>query len=85
MRTGELQTDLSVLGADLPYAGDLIALKRTAEHGTFPAGARAAWERDVPRLRAALEEARDVSHLPQHPAPEAVEALHELVVRTRLG
>jgi hypothetical protein len=42
-------------------------------------------DRDVPRLRAELEAARDASRLPDKPAPEAVEALHRLVVRVRLG
>jgi uncharacterized protein len=84
MRTGRLETDLAVLGAALPYVPELIALKRTAEHGAFPAEARAAYQRDVPRLRAELETARDESHLPEQPSPEAVEALHDLVVRVRL-
>jgi hypothetical protein len=84
MRTGRLETDLGVLGARLPYVPDLIAAKREAGHGPLPPGARAALDRDVPRLRAAVEEARDESPLPPRPAPEAVDALHDLVVRARL-
>jgi predicted nucleotidyltransferase len=61
MRTGELSTDLNILGADLPYVRDLIALKREAEHGPFPADARAAVERDIPRLRAELEAAAEAT------------------------
>jgi uncharacterized protein len=84
MRTGELETDLNVLGADLPYVETLIGLKRAAEHGPFPAGTREALERDVLRLRAELEAARDASHLPEQPSPDAVGALNDLVVHTRL-
>jgi hypothetical protein len=39
----------------------------------------------VPRLRAELESARDASSLPEQPDRDAVEALHQLVVRTRLS
>jgi uncharacterized protein len=85
MRTGKLETDLNRLGAGLPYVPDLIARKREAEHGPFPAAARAALARDLPRLRAELEAARDGSALPDQPSPAAVGALHDLVVRTRLG
>jgi predicted nucleotidyltransferase len=85
MRTGRLETDLGVLGAGLAYVPELIALKRSAEHGPFPASAGAALAQDIPRLRSALEEARDSSALPGQADPAAVEALHELVVRTRLS
>ncbi len=85
MRTGELETDLGVLGADLPYVPELIGRKREAEHGPFPSAVRAELARDVPRLRAELEAARDASTLPDQPDRDAVEALHQLVVRTRLS
>jgi hypothetical protein len=85
MRTGRLETDLNVLGAALPYVPELIALKRSAEHGLFPPAAKEALLRDVARLRAELEAARDGSHLPDQPSDAAVDALHELVVRTRLA
>jgi predicted nucleotidyltransferase len=84
MRTGAVQTDLGVLGAHLPYVPDLIAAKREAEHGPLPAGAAAHLAADVPRLRASLEAAREASALPDQPAPAAVDALHDLVVRVRL-
>ena len=67
-----------------PYVPELIAAKRAAEHGPFPPAVRAALERDVPRLREELAAARDTSHLPDKPAPGAVDALHDLIVRTRL-
>ena len=84
MRTGEVVADLRELDAPA-YVPELIARKRDAEHGPFPEDTRAALERDVPRLRAELEAARDASHLPDKPARDAVEALHELVVEARLG
>ena len=84
MRTGTLETDLGVLGAELAYVPELIERKREAEHGLFPSAIRAGLARDVPRLRAELEAARDASALPEHPDRAALAALHDLVVRTRL-
>lgn len=85
MRTGRLETDLGVLGTGLPYVPDLIAAKREAEQGPLPVGAAPRLAADVPRLRAELEAARDMSALPDSAAPAAVGALHDLVVRTRLA
>jgi predicted nucleotidyltransferase len=85
MRTGRLETDLGVLGERLAYVPDLIAAKREAEHARLPADAARRLTTDVPRLRAELETARDASALPDRADPAAVEALHDLVVRTRLG
>ncbi len=88
MRTGEILCDLGTLHTAHPqlgYVPELIAAKRDAEHGPFPDGAREALTRDVPRLRAELEAARDASHLPEHNDPGTAAALHELVVRVRLG
>jgi predicted nucleotidyltransferase len=89
MRTGEVVADLPTLAeaarGELPYVPELIARKRAAEHGACPAEQRAQWERDVPRLRAELEAARDTSALPDRADPAAVDALHELIVRVRLG
>ena len=84
MRTGRLETDLGVLGAQLPYVPELIALKRTGEHVACPPWALAQVARDVPALRAALEQARDASPLPAAPGDVAVTGLHDLVVRARL-
>ncbi|MFF5214439.1 DNA polymerase beta superfamily protein [Micromonospora sp. NPDC000442] len=85
MRTGRLETDLGVLGKSLAYVPDLIAAKREAEHGPLPPGAAERLAVDVPRLRADLEETRNASALPDQPDPAAVDALHDLVVRTRLA
>jgi pimeloyl-ACP methyl ester carboxylesterase len=85
MRTGQLETDLRVLGPQLAYVPDLIAAKREAEHGPLPQAAAQQLAADIPRLRAELEAARDASHLPEHADPAALNALHDLVVRTRLG
>ena len=84
MRTGRLETDLRVLGTDLAYLPELIAAKREAEHGPLPDGAAQHLATDIPRLRATLETARDTSPLPERPDPAALDALHDLVVRTRL-
>jgi predicted nucleotidyltransferase len=85
MRTGELECDLNVLGSRIAYVPDLIAAKREAEHGALPARAAAHLAADIPALRADLEEARDDSKLPPYADPAAVDALHDLVVRTRLA
>ncbi|GAA3952700.1 nucleotidyltransferase domain-containing protein [Actinoplanes auranticolor] len=85
MRTGELETDLGLLGTGLAYVPELIGRKREAEHGPFPSAVRADLARDIPRLRAELEAARDASALPEQADRDAVEALHQLVVRTRLS
>ncbi|RAK31348.1 hypothetical protein B0I29_115155 [Actinoplanes lutulentus] len=85
MKTGQLETDLGVLGSDLAYVPDLIALKREAEHGPLPHETMPRLATDIARLRAALEEARDSSALPEQPDSAAVSALHDLVVRTRLA
>jgi hypothetical protein len=53
--------------------------------GRCPAAARADLDRDIPRLRADLEAARDASPLPETAQPEAVSALHDLVIRARLA
>lgn len=83
MRSGEVEADLTRLYGEAPaYVPDLVAAKRDAEHGGVPAGfpdPRA----DVERLSLALDEAMEQSALPQ--AARAGEALHDLVVRTRLS
>ncbi|MGA5298607.1 nucleotidyltransferase domain-containing protein [Nucisporomicrobium flavum] len=83
MRTGSVVADLGALSS-LPYVPELIAMKRTAEHATFPAALRERVEHDAARLRTELEAARDASSLPEHADPDAVEALHRLVVDARL-
>lgn len=80
MRTGELEADLTRLYAYGPaYLPDLVAAKRTAEHG--PAPALPGVEADVERLTAALAAARDASGLPERATAE--DALHDLVLRAR--
>ncbi|MGN9844042.1 nucleotidyltransferase domain-containing protein [Nonomuraea sp. H19] len=82
MRTGELVADLTRLYAYGPaYLPELVLLKRDAEHGGAPA--MPGLEADVERMTAALEEARDSSVLPERATAEG--ALHDLVVRARLG
>ncbi len=85
MHTGRVETDLGVLGTRFAYVPELIAAKREAEHGPLPGGAAARLAVDVPALRAELEAARDSSHLPQQASAHTVAALHDLIVRTRLG
>ncbi|MGK5681477.1 nucleotidyltransferase domain-containing protein [Actinoplanes sp. URMC 104] len=85
MRTGELETDLGVLGAQVPYVPALIELKRSAEKAPFPAELLDRLYADAAALRAGLEEDRDASRLPARPAPSAVAELHDLVVAARLA
>ena len=86
LRTGEVVANLGALWPDhdLPYVPDLIAAKRLGEHaglaGVVDPDRLAA---DVTRLRATLDEAAAVSSLPDRPS--AADALHDLVVRARLG
>jgi len=85
MRTGELVADLRRLPGAPPYVPELIGLKAAGEHRELPAdldlGGRLA--ADVAALTADLEQARDASTLPEKPS--AADALHDLVVRTRLA
>ncbi|ETK32694.1 nucleotidyltransferase domain-containing protein [Microbispora sp. ATCC PTA-5024] len=85
MRTGALVADLTLLAGGPPYLPDLVAAKREAEHGALPDAApgRDLLDRDLDRLAAGLEEARDASRLPE--TASARDALHDLVVRIRLG
>jgi uncharacterized protein len=85
MLSGELETDLAVLGTAFPYVPELIEIKRTVEKGPFPAALEARLRADAAALRVSLEEARDSSPLPEHPTEDAVEALHQLLVDARLG
>lgn len=89
MRGGAVVADLTrltglVTGAP-PYLADLMAAKRSAEHGPPPAGApdRARLGDDVARLTGELQEAWHASRLPG--TTTSTEVLHDLVVRTRLA
>ncbi|GII57387.1 nucleotidyltransferase [Planotetraspora thailandica] len=86
MRTGRLVADLTgLMDGGPPYLAELVAAKRAAEHGALPGDAPGAdvLDRDLDALTAELEAARDHSHLPERPS--AQDALHDLVVRTRLS
>jgi predicted nucleotidyltransferase len=86
MRTGEVEADLTRLAGDGPsYLPDLIEAKRAAEHGALPADAPGLTrlQEDIAALTVRLEGERERSALPDAPANRR--ALHELVVRTRLG
>lgn len=89
MRSGEVQADLRVLGTTVaeapPYLGELMAAKTAGEHRALPAeiGTPAAIEADVNRLHTVLDEAQQASALPDRPAAEP--ALHDFLIRQRLG
>lgn len=88
LRTGELVADLPALAELVPgpaYVGQLVAWKRSAEHGRAPDSWRplSLVEADVAALHEALDQAELASPLPE--APTAEPALHDLLVRLRLG
>ncbi|MEV3921999.1 nucleotidyltransferase domain-containing protein [Actinomadura coerulea] len=86
MRTGEVEADLTRLTGDGPsYLPELIEAKRAAEHGALPRDApdTSRLRDDIAALTALLEDERDRSALPEAPANRR--ALHDLVVRARLG
>jgi uncharacterized protein len=87
MRTGEVVADLvrlGELGLGPAYVPELVAAKRSAEHGTLPTDApnRERLAADVAAMTSLLEEERDRSALPERPSAEP--ALHDLVVQARL-
>ncbi|MET9830003.1 nucleotidyltransferase domain-containing protein [Streptomyces sp. NPDC006385] len=84
MRSGEVQPHLPTLigEVDAPaYLPELIAAKAELEHGAADVD-HARVRADVERLHEVLDEAQTASALPD--APRAYDALHALVVRTRL-
>jgi hypothetical protein len=86
MRTGQVEANLVVLNESfrLPQLPELIARKTGgAEKGTLPDGDLAFHEREYARLVGVLEESALASKLPE--APSARPALHDLLVRVRLG
>jgi len=91
MRTGRIGTHLPTLAAQVPeaphYLGTLVAAKAAGEHrstASVPdAPGTGTVEADLARLAAALDDAERDCTLPERPSAAA--ALHELVVRTRLG
>lgn len=87
MASGRVQPHLPTLAGELPapaYLPELIEAKERAEHG--PAGevvAAARLRADVGALHARLDAAQAVTALPD--APGGRDALHDLIVRARLG
>jgi predicted nucleotidyltransferase len=86
MRTGEVEANLVRLNESfrLPYIPDLIARKLGGAEQTSLADADVGFHQaEYERLRSELEEAARASGLPEAPAGRG--ALHELLVRLRLG
>ena len=86
MRTGEVQANLGLLNESfrLPYIAELIERKiASTEKGRLEQADLAFHQREYERLRAELEMAYQESKLPE--APGGAAALHDLLVRLRLG
>ncbi len=86
MSTGQIQSNLILLNEDyqLPYIDELIERKMThTEKGVLPDADIEFYEKECQRLVKQLEDSRDNSSLPQHPAGK--EALNDLLVRIRLN
>ena len=86
MRTGRIEANLNILNdeAKLPYVPDLVARKTGGpEKGTLTAADLEFHRREYEKLRAELEQASADSRLPE--SPTAQDALHDLLVRIRLG
>src|SRR5688572_21773953 len=85
MRSGEVEANLVRLNetARLPYIADLIERKTAGpEKGRLEQADLAFHEREYERLRAALQQAFEMSELPE--APSGTPALNDLLVRIRL-
>ena len=86
MRTGEIEANIVHLNEDarLPQIPDLVARKVAGpEKATLDEADVTFHEGEVARLRRALEEAGAASSLAEEPT--AREALHDLLLRVRLG
>ena len=86
MRTGEVQANLRYLNESfkLPYIPDLIQRKVSGtEKERLEQADLGLHQREYERLRAELEQAYQESKLPE--APGGAAALHDLLVRLRLG
>jgi predicted nucleotidyltransferase len=84
MRTGVVQADLRELLDGAPtYLPELMAAKAEAEHAPLDGPSGEQLSEDVTRLQAILDEAEADSHLPDRPTAEP--ALHDLLIRARLG
>src|SRR5262249_59687517 len=86
MRTGEVQANLGCLNETfkLPYIPELIERKVAGtEKGRLEKADLGFHQQEYERLRAELEQAHRESNLPE--APSGMGALHDLLVRIRLG
>ncbi|HLW67442.1 MAG TPA: nucleotidyltransferase domain-containing protein [Gemmataceae bacterium] len=86
MRTGVVEANLLRLNesAKLPYLGDLIARKAEGPEKATLSEADLNFHRgEYERLRSELQRAHEASRLPE--APTGYSALHNLLVRLRLG
>ena len=86
MRTGTVEANLPRLNqtAKLPYVDELIQRKMTgAEKERLNDADLALHQREYERLRQQLQKAQEASDLPE--APRGSAALHDLLVRLRLG
>ena len=86
MRTGEVQANLGRLneGFKLAYIPELIDRKVAGtEKGRLEQADLGVHQREYERLRAELEKAHQECNLPE--APSGAAALHDLLVRVRLG
>lgn len=84
MQTGEVEANLVTLNDKfkLPYIPELVERKLSGpEKGTLDDADTTFHEREYGRLLAALESARDESHLPDEPCCKA--ALNDLLLRVR--
>jgi uncharacterized protein len=86
LRTGQVEANLLALHEtfQLGYLPELIERKRTGpEKGALPEADVAEHAKEFQRLVVLLDETAAASHLPE--APSARPALHDLLVRLRLG
>lgn len=86
MHSGQVEANLLILNEHmaLPYLPDLIARKLAGpEKGSLPDADVGFYRKEYERLLAELELAQSNSHLPEVPTGRA--ALHDLLVRLRLG
>jgi uncharacterized protein len=86
MRSGVVEANLVTLNQEfrLAYLDDLIAQKVSGtEKGALSATDLAFHQQEFTRLLERLETARDASHLPDEPKANA--AMHDLLLRVRLG
>ncbi|PYE53931.1 nucleotidyltransferase domain-containing protein [Deinococcus yavapaiensis] len=86
MRTGEVEANVRVLNEDakLAYLDELVARKTSGAEKETLTGDVSVYEREVRRLTAELEAAKDERRLRDEVSVNAWRALSELLVRLRL-